>query len=291
MRYRDMTPQRIEQLKYLKKVLTVVEAVLFAILLCINLIPFVWGAISSLKTSNEILSYPPRFFGFQVSMEHYTRVFRDTFLVGLRNSTLYSICTILIGLVFGLMAAYAIKRFRFFGKKAFFILVLSCIPLSIGSASLVVPNYTLFTKLGMTNTWYILPLIYLGYNLPMAIWVLISGMETVPVELDEAAKVDGAGRWYILFRIILPVMMPSLASAALYIFLGAWNEYVVSSVLVSDSALYPIQVSVYNYMGYYGVEWGPLTAAATAAVLPTLIVFTALGKMMISGLTAGAVKN
>ena len=107
--------------------------------------------------------------------------------------------------------------------------------------------------MGMTNTWYILPLIYLGYNLPMAIWVLLSGMESVPVELDEAAKVDGAGRWRILFGIIFPVMLPALASAALFIFLGAWNEYVVSSVLVSDSSLYPIQVSIYNYMGYYGV--------------------------------------
>lgn len=267
------------------------EILLFLVVFLINLAPFIWGGISSLKTGREILVYPPKLFGFAVSLEHYIRVFKDTFLIGLLNSLIYSLFSILVGLLFGLMAAYALRRFRFRGKKVFFILILSCIPLSIGSASLVVPNYTLFTQMGMTNTWYILPLIYLGYNLPMAIWVLLSGMESVPVELDEAAKVDGAGRWRILFGIIFPVMLPALASAALFIFLGAWNEYVVSSVLVSDSSLYPIQVSIYNYMGYYGVEWGPLTAAATAAVIPTLIVFTGLGKLMISGLAAGAVKD
>lgn len=267
------------------------EAILFAFLFLVNLIPFIWGAVSSLKTGREILIFPPKFWGFEISFEHYIRVFKDTFFIGIRNSLIYSLFSVLLGLLFGLMAAYALHRFRFYGKKCFFILVLSSIPLSIGSAALVVPNYTLFTKLGMTNTWYILPLIYLGYNLPMAIWVLLSGMESVPTGLDEAAKIDGAGKWKILFGIVFPVMLPSVASAALFIFLGAWNEYIVSSVLVSDSALYPIQVSIYNYMGYYGVEWGPLTAAATAAVVPILIVFSCLGKLMISGLSAGAMKD
>jgi ABC-type glycerol-3-phosphate transport system permease component len=279
------------QLNSLSLFLKVFEILMFVLLVLVNLLPFIWGAITSLKSSREVLSFPPKLWGFKLSTEHYARVFADTFFVGIRNSLMYAIFAIVIGVVVGMMAAYALRRLRFRGKRVIFILILSCIPLSSGSAALVVPNYTFFTKLGMINTWYILPLIYLGYNLPMAIWVLMSGMEMVPVELDEAAKMDGAGRWYILFRIIFPVMLPSIASAALFIFLGAWNEYVVSSVLVSRSSLYPIQVSIYNYMGYYGVEWGPLTAAATAAVIPTIIVFAMLGRMMISGLTAGAVKD
>lgn len=156
---------------------------------------------------------------------------------------------------------------------------------------MVVPNYTFFSAIGMANKWYTLPIIYIAYNLPMAIWILMGGMESVPIEIDEAAKIDGASRWYILFRVILPLLLPSLACAALFIFLGAWNEFVVSSVLVSSGNLYPIQVNIYNYMGFYGIQWGPLCAAATAAVIPVLIVFAFLGRLLISGLTAGAVKD
>lgn len=275
-----------------KKALKVfVEIALFIILFVFNLVPFIWGALTSLKPIREVLAYPPKFFGFDVSLEHYQTVFESTFLSGAMNSLFYSAISIAVGLFLSLTAAYAMRRFKFFGKKIFFILVLSGIPLSIGSAAMVVPNYTFFSTLGLTNHWYTLPVIYIAYNLPMAIWVMIGGMESVPVEIDEAAKVDGAGKWYILFRIILPLLKPALASAALFIFLGAWNEYVVSSVLVSSPDLYPIQVSIYNYMGFFGIDWGPLTAAATAAVIPTLIVFSFLGRLLISGLTAGAVKD
>ena len=218
-------------------------------------------------------------------------MFKGSFGTGVLNSLLYSLVAIIVGLFLALMAAYAMRRFKFLGRRFFFILVLAGIPLSIGSAAMVVPNYTFFSAIGMANKWYTLPIIYIAYNLPMAIWILMGGMESVPIEIDEAAKIDGASRWYILFRVILPLLLPSLACAALFIFLGAWNEFVVSSVLVSSGNLYPIQVNIYNYMGFYGIQWGPLCAAATAAVIPVLIVFAFLGRLLISGLTAGAVKD
>lgn len=274
-----------------KKWLHIYEVVLFLFVVIVNLAPFIWGVLTSLKPVREVLSYPPKLFGSQVSTEHYEEVFRGTFFTGFRNSLIYSAIAIAIGLLFAMMAAYAMSRFRFRGKKMFFILILSGIPLSIGSAAMVVPNYTFFSSLGLTNQWYTLPIIYVAYNLPMAIWVIMGGLESVPVQIDEAAKIDGAGNWRILFGLVVPLSLPSLASAALFIFLGAWNEYVVSSVLVSSASLYPIQVSIYNYMGFYGIQWGPLCAAATTAVVPTLAVFAILGRMLISGLTAGAVKD
>lgn len=274
-----------------KKWLHIYEVVLFLFVVIVNLAPFIWGLLTSLKPVREVLSYPPRLFGSQVSTEHYAEVFRGTFFTGFRNSLIYSAIAIAVGLLFAMMAAYAMSRFRFRGKKLFFILILSGIPLSIGSAAMVVPNYTFFSSLGLTNQWYTLPIIYVAYNLPMAIWVIMGGLESVPVQIDEAAKIDGAGNWRILFGLVVPLSLPSLASAALFIFLGAWNEYVVSSVLVSSASLYPIQVSIYNYMGFYGIQWGPLCAAATTAVVPTLAVFAILGRMLISGLTAGAVKD
>lgn len=275
----------------LKRWLRLYEVVLFIIIAVVNLAPFVWGALTSLKPMREVLAYPPKLFGSEISFEHYIEVFKGSFYTGARNSLIYSAIAIVIGLFLALMAAYAMRRFRFRGKKIFFILVLAGIPLSIGSAAMVVPNYTFFSAIGMANKWYTLPIIYIAYNLPMAIWILMGGMDSVPIEIDEAAKIDGAGKWYILFRVIVPLLLPSIACAALFIFLGAWNEFVVSSVLVSSSNLYPIQVSIYNYMGFYGIQWGPLCAAATAAVIPTLIVFAFLGRLLISGLTAGSVKD
>lgn len=117
---------------------------------------------------------------------------------------------------------------------------------------MVVPNYTLLSSLGMTNQWYTLPLIYMAYHLPITIWILMGGLEAVPVEIDEAAKIDGAGRWYIIFRLVMPLSVPAMASAALFIFLGAWNEFVVSSVLVSSQSLYPLQVSM--GLAFFGCE-------------------------------------
>ena len=179
----------------------------------------------------------------------------------------------------------------FYQKKMLFYVILSGIPLSMGSAAMVVPNYMLFSILGMNNQWYTLPLIYIAYNIPMSVWIMVGGMQGVSYAIEEAAQIDGASKWYIIFCLVPRICMPTIACAALLIFIGAWNEYTVSSVLVNSQSLYPIQVSIYNYIGYFGREWGPLTAAATIAVIPILIVFTILGRMLISGLTAGAVKE
>lgn len=287
----DNLHTRSQRLKKFKSGFHIFEIIIFIIVALVNLVPFLWGISTSLKPAREVLQYPPKLIGSQLSTEHYRQVFNDTFPIGVRNSLIYCLIAIAVGLVLALMAAYALTRFKFHGRKAFFILVLAGIPLSIGSAAMVVPNYTFFSTLHITNKWYTLPLIYIAYNLPMAIWVLMSGMESVPREIDEAATMDGAGKWYILFRVIVPVLLPSVASAALFIFLGAWNEFVVSSVMVSSGSLQNIQVSIYNYMGFFGRQWGPLCAAATSAVLPTLVVFGFLGRLLISGLTAGSVKD
>ena len=287
-KFQNVSPQTIAKLK---RWLHLYEVILFVIIAVVNLAPFIWGALTSFKPIREVLSYPPKIFGSEFDISHYAEVFKGSFGTGVLNSLLYSLVAIIVGLFLALMAAYAMRRFKFLGRRFFFILVLAGIPLSIGSAAMVVPNYTFFSAIGMANKWYTLPIIYIAYNLPMAIWILMGGMESVPVEIDEAAKIDGASRWYILFRVILPLLLPSLACAALFIFLGAWNEFVVSSVLVSSGNLYPIQVNIYNYMGFYGIQWGPLCAAATAAVIPVLIVFAFLGRLLISGLTAGAVKD
>lgn len=277
--------------RIVRKVDLPIKWIIFVMTAVLNLLPFVWGFITSFKSTPDINAYPPTFYGFSYSLVHYRTVLGSNFPTALINSIWYSAITIAICALCSVMFAYAFTRFRFKGKKLSFYLILFGIPLSMGSAALVVPNYLLFSSSGIINQWYTLPLVYVAYNLPMACWVMVGGLESVPIAIDEAAQIDGASRDYIIYNMIPRLCMPSIACSALLTFIGAWNEYVVSSVLVSSQALYPIQVSIYSYLGYFGREWGPLMAAALLAVVPIMIVFTFLGKLLISGLTAGAVKE
>ena len=267
------------------------EIVLLLIMLVVNSTPILWGLVTSLKTRREILVYPPKFFNFTPSLEHYFNVFRNGLDIGMRNSLLYSACTIALGLVLGLLAAYGFERYHFPFKKILFYIVIAGIPLSIGSAAMLIPNYLYMMELGLTNKWYTLILLYTAYNLPMAIWIMKGGIEAIPLEIEDAALIDGCSRAYIIGRLIPRLILPSIASSALFLFIGAWNEFITAAVMIDSPELRSIQLVIYYFRGFFGTDWGALMASAMIAVLPILVVFSFLGKLMVSGLTQGAVKN
>lgn len=269
----------------------VFEAVFLACFGVLNLIPIFWGVITSLKTASDINAYPPKIFNFTPILDNYKTVMSAGFFQTVFNSALYAVISIILGVLLGYLAGYGFARRNFPLRKAAFFLVVVGIPLSGGSAVLLIPNYMYMMNLGLTNHWYTLPLIYAAYNLPMTIWLMISGIRSVPIELEEAAKIDGASQRFIIWKLLPPLVRPSAAAAALLIFINAWNDYITASVMVTNSALKNVQMAIYDYMGFFGRDWGPLTAAATVAIVPILLVFTFLGKQLISGLTAGAVKG
>ncbi len=270
---------------------SVPEFLLLLFILILNSTPILWGLITSLKTRREILVYPPKFFHFTPSTEHYANVFRNGLSTGMRNSLLYSGCTILLGLVLSLLAAYGFERYRFPLRKTLLYIVIAGIPLSTGSAAMLIPNYLYMMKLGLTNKWYTLILIYTAYNLPMAIWVMKGGIEAIPLEIEDAARIDGCSRAYIITRLVPRMCLPSIASSALFLFIGAWNEFITSAVMIDSPNLRSIQLVIYYFRGFFGTDWGALMASAMIAVLPILVVFSFLGKLMVSGLTQGAVKG
>lgn len=257
----------------------------------VTLLPFIWGFLTSVKTNRDILSYPPKLYGFVLTFEHYVDVFESGFFRSLLITVFYCATSIACGLVVGLMMAYAIKRYRFPGRKFLFYLVVCGIPFSMGSAALIVPNYVFFSSIKFIDHPYTLVILYCAYHLPMSVWIIIGGIEGIPIEIEESMIIDGVNRTYIIFNMTPQLCLPSIASAALFIFIGGWNNFLLGSVMVNSNALKPIQVSIYNYMGYFGREWGPLAASSIAAVIPILIVFTLLGRLMISGLTQGSVKG
>jgi ABC-type glycerol-3-phosphate transport system permease component len=257
----------------------------------INLLPVYWGLVTSLKSARDISSYPPQFIVFDVVWTHYRQILNSGYLQSLYNSILYAGLSIVAGVIIGYLAGYGFQRSRFRFRKILFYIVIAGIPLSVGSSALLIPNYLYLMRAGLTNRWFTLIILYTAYNLPMAIWILRGGVAAVPLEIEEAAEIDGCSRFHIIAGMVPKMMLPSIASSALFIFIGAWNEFIAAAVMIDKPGLRSIQLSIYYYQGFYGREWGPLTAAAVVAIVPILIVFSFLGKLMVSGMTAGAVKE
>lgn len=267
------------------------EWIILLVFLILNSVPILWGLSTSFKSTNEILAYPPKFLGFTFTLDHYAAVFRNGLTRGMLNSLLYSGGAIVFGVFFGLLAGYGFQRYRFPFKKLLFYIVVAGIPLSTGSSSMLIPTYLYMMKMGLTNKWYTLILIYTAYNLPMAVWILKGAIEAIPLEIEDAARIDGCSRAYIILRLVPRMCLPSLASAALFLFIGSWNEFITSAVMIDSAQLRPIQSVIYYFNGFFGTDWGALMAAAMVALLPIVIVFSLLGKLMVSGLTQGAVKG
>ena len=262
-----------------------------AALTLVNLLPLIWGIMTSIKPDSEILSFPPNYIDFAPTAVHYRRVFESGFAASFMASLCYSMVAVVVAVAFGLPAAYAFDRFDFPLRQPLFLLVVASIPLSLGAAALLIPNYIYFVKLGLVNTPYALPLIYAAHQLPAAIWVIKGTIEGLPRELDEAAMIDGATRLQVLWYVIFPLVRPALGAAGILAFVGSWNEFVAGSVMVDAAWLRPVQPLIYGFIGFFGRGWGPLTAAATLAILPMVISFALFGRLIVSGLTKGSVKG
>ena len=279
-------------MKSRKSVFSAVGQILLLILIGIIVTtPIIWGVLTSFKAEAEISSYPPKILDFTWTAENYKTILKGGIGTAFLMSVTYAGTTVIVDLIVGNLAAYAMSRHRFKGKKFLFYLILAGIPLSAGSVALVIADYIYFSKLHMINTWFTLALISSVYHLPMSIWVLKGGMDNIPVEIEEAAAIDGCSRANIIWFLIPRLNRPAIASASILAFIGVWNEFIVSSVMISNSKLRPLQLAIYNFMGFFGLQWGPLCAAATVSIILVLLVFTLLGKQLVSGLTKGAVKG
>ncbi|WP_175476944.1 carbohydrate ABC transporter permease [Ruania alba] len=281
-------PTRDGRRRQLARIALVLAAAVVAL---VNVAPVLWGVTTSLRPPEEIFTFPPSFLVSDLTGEHYSQVLNGSFARNITNSLLYSTTATVVAVLLGAIAAYAFDRFRFPLRRSLFGVIVACIPLSMGAAVLVIPNYLYFAALGLLDTPVILPLLYLGYNLPMAVWILKGAMEGIPTELDEAAKIDGASRLRTFAAVILPLCRPSLAAASIFVFIGAWNEFVAGSVMVNTSDYRPVQVAVYQFISAFGRQWGPLTASAVLALLPILVLVVFFGRYLVAGLMRGAVKG
>lgn len=274
-----------------KSIVILLEILIFLVFISVNVVPILWGVLTSFKNTRDIVAFPPKFFNFKPVLDHYVRVIQGGLFKAMIISARNSILTILCGTMLAAITAYGFDRYTFRFRKILFFCIILGIPLSVGSSALLIPNYLYMIKIGLNNKIFTLALLYITYNLPMAIWILKGNIESIPISIDESAKIEGCGDMYIFFHLILPLTKPALAASALFLFIGSWNEFVTSSVMVDSPNLRPIQLAIYNYLGFFGREWGPLTASATLAIIPILITFSFLSRQLISGLTQGSIKG
>ena len=251
------------------------------------LFPIYWIFLTSFKTPLLINEKVPVFW-FTPTLENYQHLFTEfKFASILRNSLIVTATTTFIVIVLALLAAYALSRIDVPGGKhvALWMLSLRFMP----PIAIVLPFFIAWQRVGLTDTYLGLILIYVAFNLPFAIWLLRGFLVEVPRDLDEAATLDGLGHLAILRRIILPVLAPGVAVTAIFTFMFSWNEYLMALVLTSREAT-TVPVTVSKFIQAYSILWGDVGAAATIELLPVLVVVFLLQRHIMRGITLGAVK-
>lgn len=263
--------------------------VIIVLYLIIIVFPFIWVSLTSLKPESEIWGEGAmKIMADDPTLEHYEELFKGNILNSLKNSVIISTITTLYVTLVASFCAYAIARLKFKGKKILLAVVLgtSMFPQMI----VVGPIYRAFVDLGWTNSYFI-SLPYSMIALPVAIYILITHFGKVPKEMEESAKVDGASKFYTFVKIIFPLALPGIFTAAIITFISVWNEFLLSLTLNSNSDFHTAPVAISYLRGQHQIFWGQVTAATIIVTIPTLVMVIFFQKQIVSGLTSGAVKG
>lgn len=251
--------------------------------------PLAWVLVTSFKRGADTVTYPPQWTPSPFSFEGYIGVFRTSGRFFL-NSFLYAIASIAVALLVCIPAAYVATRYRSRRLEAVMttILVLCMVP----AMAVLVSLYALYAKSPLFNSYPLLIIVYTGMICGQTILFLRSFIENVPLEIEEAAAVDGCTRRQILWRIVIPLIRPGIAAIAIYIFVFVWNDYLIGTVLTTTEAMRPVQNGLVRYLETnYGTSWGLFSAYVILAFLPVLAIFVGFQRWFIEGLTAGGVKG
>jgi multiple sugar transport system permease protein len=250
--------------------------------------PYLWMMLTSVKPDADITQYPLRYWPSAITFQHYDDLLAHTsFAANLLNSLIVAIGAVLVGLAVSVPAAYAFSRFRFAGRRVLMtqFLVINMFPIVL----LIIPLFVLMRNLGLLDTFVGIIAGHSTFAIPFAIWMLTSYMNSIPKEIDDAAFVDGASRLQTIRLVLLPLLMPGLATTAIYIFVTSWNEYLFAMMLSGDNVR-TVTVALQHFIGEFTVQWGLLTAGGTLIAIPVTILFLIVQRRLVSGLTSGAVK-
>ena len=263
---------------------------LLALMLVWTLVPFYWMIATSLKKDREIYGFEATLIPHQPTLANYARLFAKTpFILYLRNSTIIAVGTTVASLVFGTLGAYALARLRFPGRKVIARgLVFTYL---VPPALLFIPLFAVMSTLRLVDTHHGLILTYLSFSVPFCTWLLMGYFRSVPLELEEAALVDGCTRLGSLVRVILPMSLPALAVVAFFAFTQSWNEFLYANVFVNSVEVRTVTTGLTLFIVEDVFFWGPMMGASFLSALPPLVIYLIFQRWVVKGLTLGAVKG
>ena len=260
------------------------------LLLLVGAFPLFWMLSTSLKPSGEIFATPPRMIPAHPTLENFGRLFTDTsFLTYFRNSATVSLTTVLLTLTVSSLGAYGLTRFSFAGRDKVAGLILTTY--MFAPVMIIIPFYILVKQLGIVNTHLALVLSYTTFCLPFCLWLLRAFFQSIPLELEEAALVDGAGRGRTVWYVVLPLALPGLIATAIFTFILAYNDFLFSLVLITSEELKTLPVGVNDLFNATIVDWGMIMAAGVMITAPAVVFFAAVQRYLVQGWGAGGVKG
>lgn len=255
----------------------------------IAIFPLVWIIISSVKGKGELTGDPTRFWPKVLTLDYFNHVINGlNFAVNIKNSLFIDLITTLIAIVISSMAAYGIVRF--FPKLGAIMSKLLVTTYIFPPILLAIPYSIAMAKVGLTNTTTGLIIVYLSFSVPYAVWLLVGFFRTVPIEIEEAARIDGANKFTVFFKIVLPLVAPGIVATAIYTFINAWNEFLYALILVNDTSKMTVAVALRSLNGAEILDWGDMMAASVLVVVPSVIFFCFIQNKIAGGLSEGSVK-
>jgi len=272
-----------------KKIQTVFLNVPVILISITSIFPIFWMMYNSLKSESEFvmdkLALPNK-----INFENYVEAIRigkmQNYFI---NSFFNSMVTVIAVILFSFFIAYFISRYEFKGKRIIYYLFL--FGMLVPVHSLLIPIFIQFSRLGLINNRFTLLFPYVAFGMPLAIFLFDSFIKTVPIEVEEAAIIDGCGTFSRIMRIVFPLCLPVVSSVVVLSFLGAWNEFPFALTLLTSSEFKTIPIGLANFSGQYSTQYTPLMAGLVIATLPVIIIYIIFNKQIVKGMTAGAVKG
>ena len=260
------------------------------VLLIVAAFPLFWMLSTSLKPSAEIFATPPRLVPAHPTLENFRRLFTDTsFLRFFENSAIVSLATVALTLTVSSLGAYGLTRFRFAGREKVAGLILTTY--MFAPVMIIIPFYILVKQFGLVNTRLALVLSYTTFCLPFCLWLLRAFFSSIPLELEEAALVDGADRGRAVWYVVLPLALPGLIATAIFAFILAYNDFLFALVLITSEELKTLPVGVNDLFNATIVDWGMIMAAGVMITAPAVAFFAAVQRYLVQGWGAGGLKG
>jgi multiple sugar transport system permease protein len=275
------------------------RTILLILYLIYTLVPIVWLFLSTIQTEASLLTLPTQVVPRTVTLANYVDIFKpaaigqnsgeSTFLLALRNSLVVCLGTTFVAMLFGTLAAYAFARFNIPHKRGLLLVVLGSQLLP--AISVIIPLFRMFNGAGLLDSVLALILAYSTFSMPFVVWIMAGYFQSIPRELEEAARIDGASHFQAFLRVGIPLALPGLSATAVFTLLNAWDEFFFALIFTSSYASKTLPVAIAEFIGRHSVNWGLLVTGGFIASLPPIVLSLFFYRYIVSGLSSGGLKG